>query len=141
MSCPSGQNCYQGQCYCPDGYEGSDCSTASYIKFIGSYNVYESCYNSSNNFFNYSCYVTQGNYINQIYFNGLFNMGVQAGAYIYNTNGSGQGNYIEIPTQSQGAFTFSGTGNFDNLNNRITINFNYTYNGGSYQCTHTFYKQ
>lgn len=141
VTCQVGETCFQGNCYCADGYEGTGCTTESYQKFIGSYNVNETCNSSSPNFFNYTSYITQGNFINQIYINGLFNMGVSAIAYIYNTTGGAQGTYIEIPTQQQGALTFSGQGTYDLVNNRITITFNYTFNGGSYQCIHTFYKQ
>lgn len=140
VTCQAYETCFQGACYCADGFEGADCSTPSYQKYIGSYNVSESCATTSPNFFSYTAYVTQGSYSNQIYFNGLFNMGVQAIAYIYNTTGGAQGTYFEIPTQQQGAMTYSGQGNYDIYNNRITVNFNYTWNGASYQCTHTFYK-
>jgi hypothetical protein len=139
--CQPYETCFQGNCYCADGYEGANCATLSYQKFIGNYNVTETCNSSSPNFFNYTSFITQGNYINQIYLNGLFNMGVQAAAYIYNTTGGAQGTFVEIPYQQQGAFAFSGQGTFDVLNNRLTVTFNYTFNGGSYQCIHTFYKQ
>lgn len=141
VTCQAYETCFQGACYCADGYEGADCSTESYQKYIGSYNVNETCpANGSSNFFQYSAYIQPTGYPNRIQFTGLFGMGVSADAIIYNTAGGVQGSYFEIPTQQQGAMTYSGQGNFDVYNNIITVNFNYTWNGASYQCTHTFYK-
>lgn len=137
--CDYGMTCNQGQCYCPDGYEGTDCSTVSANKYVGSYNVNEACYTGASNFFSYPAYITNGYRINELQVSNLFGM-TSAIAYVY-TDASNQGNVIEVPMQSQGGLTFSGQGTFDPINYRITINFNYTYNFSSYQCTHTFYKQ
>lgn len=136
--CDYGMNCNQGQCYCPDGYEGTDCNTQSSTKYLGQYNVTETCYSGSSNFFSYTTSVIQGYRVNEVQFTSLFGM-TSATGYIY-TDGNNQGNIIEIPQQSQGGLTFSGQGTYDPINNRMSINFNYTYNFGSYQCTHTFYK-
>lgn len=138
--CGYNQICNNGNCFCADGYEGADCNTQSYVKYIGNYNVTENCYTQISNFGNYTCYITQGNTLNTIYINNLFGQGVQAGAIIH-TDQSNQGNYLEIPQQSQGALTFSGQGTFNQSLNRMTLQLNYNFNFGSYQCEHTFYKQ
>lgn len=140
--CPAGQQCLDGGCYCNNGYEGADCNTLSYLKYVGNYNVSETCMNSTPQFLNYTCFVTNSpNVVNVIYINNLFNMGITAVAEIYTDGATQQGTYILVRQQSQGGIQFDGTGNFDVQNNRMVINFNYTFNFGTYQCTHTFFKQ
>jgi hypothetical protein len=137
--CGVNQQCNNGACICNDGYEGGDCQTESFQKYIGSYNVTESCYSSVNNFGSYSTYIQADyNYVNRIIITSLF--GYTNATGIIHTDQSNQGNYIEIPYQTQGALSFSGQGTFDPYTNRMSLDLNYTYNGGSYQCTHTFYK-
>ncbi len=139
VACGVNQQCSQGNCYCQDGYEGSNCNTESAQKYVGNYNVSEACYSSTSNFFNYTCYITADPfYINRVQINNLFGQTTATG--VIHTDQNNLGNYIEIPQQQQGSLVFSGTGNYDPQLNRMTINFNYTFNGGSYQCTHTFYK-
>ncbi|MBK7147573.1 MAG: hypothetical protein IPH78_01820 [Bacteroidetes bacterium] len=138
--CGANQTCNSGNCFCVDGFEGTDCNTQSYLKYIGNYNVSENCFNQVSNFGNYTAFITQGTTYNTIYINNLFGQGIQAGAII-RTDQSNQGNYLEIPQQSQGALTFSGQGTFNQSLNRMTLQLNYNFNFGSYQCEHTFYKQ
>jgi hypothetical protein len=139
VSCPQFQQCISGGCFCLDGYEGTDCAKASSDKYVGSYNVSENCYTTSPNFPSYTVYITNDpNYPNVITISPLFNL-TYATAKIH-TDQSNLGNIIEIPYQSQGGLTFQGDGSFDQYNNRMTLNLSYTYNGASYQCTHTFYK-
>ncbi len=140
--CQVGQQCIQGGCYCTDGYEGDGCSTYSYLKFEGSYNVTEACSNASPNFFNYNVTIYHDPlHINQVQITNLFGLGVTAVGYIHTDGTTGKGTYLEIPYQNQGSLTFQGQGNYDVLINRMSVQFNYTFNGGSYACTHTFYKQ
>lgn len=142
--CQVNQQCLDGGCYCADGYEGTDCNTESYLRYTsngGTFNVVETCYSSSSNFFNYTCYVIPSTQVNRVLINNLFGIVASTTAFIRTDASTGKGTFIEIPQQQQGAFTYSGTGNYNDFTNRMTINFNYTYNGGSYQCTHTFYKQ
>jgi hypothetical protein len=139
--CGVNEQCYQGQCYCNDGYEGAGCATLSYEKYLGNYYAYETCNNSPANFTTY--YPTIFNDPNDervIYINNLFGEGVQATAYI-RTDDNNTGNYFVINSQSFGGFTFSGTGRYDNVLNRINLDLNYTWNFSSYACTHTMLKQ
>ncbi|MCS6935036.1 MAG: hypothetical protein NZM35_07800 [Chitinophagales bacterium] len=144
VACPVNQQCIDGGCYCADGLEGADCSIPSHTRYTsngGTFNVTETCYNATNNFFNYTCYILPTTERNRLIINNLFGFVPSATAFIRTDGNTGMGTFIEIPQQQQGAFIFSGTGNYNDVANRMTINFNYTYNGGSYQCTHTFYKQ
>lgn len=45
VSCPTNLECSHGACICPDGYEGANCDTLSYKKYLGNYQVSESCNN------------------------------------------------------------------------------------------------
>lgn len=138
--CDYGQNCFQGQCYCPDGYEGTDCATQSNAKYIGSWQAYEQCSNGIGNFGQYNCYISPGSsgYAYQLEITNLF--GLTYAIANIRTNTSNEGNIIEIPYQNQGGIALQGEGVFDAYNNRMTIDFSYTFNGSSYQCTHQFQK-
>ncbi|MEM7382615.1 MAG: hypothetical protein AAF361_15700 [Bacteroidota bacterium] len=41
--CQNGGTCDEGTCACVDGYEGTDCSTLSADKFVGTYSVSGTC--------------------------------------------------------------------------------------------------
>lgn len=139
--CGVNQQCQQGNCYCQDGYEGTDCNTPSADKYVGNYSVYESCTSGPANFPSYNTSIYKDNFDERIiYISDLFGQGAQATAYIF-TDQSNTGNYFEINSQSQGGIQFSGNGTYDVVLNRITLNLNYTWNFGSYSCTHTFIKQ
>jgi hypothetical protein len=142
VTCPLGLECYEGQCICQDGYEGTNCATISRDKYVGYYLVSEVCQGSLYNFSPYTTTIDSAPYtspVNYITINDLFNQG-PAVAYIVNSPGN-MGNNIMVPQQNLGAITFSGQGNFYPQNSSIVINFNYTLNGGSYSCTHTFNRQ
>jgi len=41
--CQNGGTCVEGTCECPDGYEGTNCETATVDKFVGTYTAVEVC--------------------------------------------------------------------------------------------------
>ena len=140
--CDYGMSCYQGNCYCPDGYEGTDCAIASNTKYIGGWQAYEQCSSGLGNFSNYNCYISPSSngYAYQLEISNLF--GLTYAIANIRTDPSNQGNLIEIPYQNQGGISLQGEGTYNPYGNpQMSINFSYTYNGGSYQCTHQFYKQ
>ncbi len=143
VACPVGQGCNNGQCYCADGYEGADCATPSFEKYVDngrSWNVTESCYSSPPNFPSYSAsFIHYSNNPSEIQIINFMQSQCTIDAYI-RTDNSNQGNIIEINQQNCGAYTVSGQGVYDVNLRRITFNLTYGFsNGGSYQCTHTFY--
>jgi len=141
--CPVNQGCNNGQCYCGDGYEGTDCNTYSFEKYVANFrtwNVTESCYSSSGNFPSYTSYFSHNSSNpSEIEINNMLgSMCTPVYAYI-RTDQSNQGNILEINAQNCGGITVSGQGTYNPSLNRITFELNYTFNGGSYQCTHTYY--
>jgi len=147
VSCPVGQNCANGQCYCTDGYEGADCNTESYLKYVTgstggsgvkSWNVTETCYSGSSNFPGYTAFITHNSTVpREIEINNFLGNGTVYATI--RTDQSNKGNIVEINSQSCGGIMVSGQGIWDVNYNRITFQLNYTYNFNSYQCTHTFY--
>jgi hypothetical protein len=137
--CPIGQNCNSGQCYCPDGYEGTDCQTMSYTKYLNLNNsAFESCTPSNTPFFTSSVFILwNGSYAYQIQINGLMGGNCfDIGAYI-RTDNNNKGNIIEIPEQTCGGSSIYGQGTFNELNGTLNLQLYYNVNGITYQCTTT----
>lgn len=147
VSCPVGQACNSGKCFCADGYEGTNCDVESNTKYVTGYlggsgykdwQVYETCNSSSSNFPGYNSTITHNSSNpSEIEINNFFGRGT-----VYaniRTDQSNQGNIVEINTQDCGGVTVSGQGTYDVTNSRITFQLNYTLFGASYNCTHTFY--
>lgn len=140
--CPAGQACNSGKCFCADGFEGTDCQTQSFEKYVASsryWNVSESCGNTPPNFSNSTCFFLHNSANpSEIEIVNMFNGNCNAIAYI-RTDQSNQGNILEIPTQNCGGITVSGQGTYRTSNfAEIILELNYTWNGNSFQCTHTF---
>ncbi len=47
VTCFNGGVCLDGLCNCPNGFEGSTCSTPWNAKFVGSYGATDNCYTGS----------------------------------------------------------------------------------------------
>jgi len=71
VTCQNGGVCDEGTCICATGYEGTDCATAMNAKFIGSYNVAETCGSGYSG--NYSNTITAGSAANKITLSNLGN--------------------------------------------------------------------
>ena len=138
--CPAGQACNNGQCFCPDGYEGTDCQTLSYQKYVGLFgNVSESC-NPNAPFLTNTFNITwNGSYNNQIQINGLMGNNCYNIIAIIRTDNNNMGNILEIPQQNCGASTISGQGTYDAVNRRVNLQLYYNDGFSSYQCNTTLY--
>ena len=145
--CPSYEGCYQGECTCFNGYEGTDCSTLSSTKYIGNWIVSENCGSgvTSPNPSSYSVYIaTNGGSVSNLVISNLFNLGSDFTAELYNTYPSNEGTQIHIFAQSQGGITISDSYGYYTTTNgtpQMIIVLNYTYNSFNYSCQETFYKQ
>lgn len=147
VACPVGQQCNTGRCFCADGYENAPGSTTcdqyAYLKYVASnrsWNVYESCYGSSSNFPSYTCFFQPNTSdFRQVYIYNLLGSNCSVLTAIIHTDGSNQGNILEIPTQNCGGITVSGQAAYYSTPYvKIVFQLNYTFNGGTYQCTETF---
>ena len=140
ISCPIGQNCNSGKCYCQDGYEGADCQIVSSQKYAGTYNFsFESC-NPSTPFSTTNVFIQpSSNYNNQIEIYNLMGGYCTYVLAIIRTDFNNEGNILEIPEQNSNCSgnSVSGQGTYDKLNNRINLQLYYTFGGISYQCNTT----
>lgn len=142
------EQCYDGQCICPDGYEGTDCQTLSYMKYVGNYSASENCGgNPSGNAPQYYCSIFSAsgqngygaNYIGISSFLGVGTVyalientgsGVNEGCTIYINPIQLANNYI---SGSYGTYFPNGGSPY------IVINLSYSNGSGAFQCQETLY--
>lgn len=144
--CPSYETCYQGQCLCPDGYQGTDCQTLSSTQYTGNWIVNENCgTNIPPNTTGYYVYIAPtGSPANYLTVSNLLNLGTSFTAELYNTTPGNEGANIYIPAQSQGGVSIANSyGTYSTATGAavITLVLNYSYSGINYSCQETFYKQ
>lgn len=133
--CMNDGTCIDGTCDCTTGYEGTDCSTESRTKFLGSWTVTDAC--SSSGTSSYTVSMTAGTSVidvNITNFWGVFNNAVKATV---------SGSIISIATQEpdNDGFKVIGTGTITGT----TISWSYTIDGtgagsGIDNCTATWVK-
>jgi hypothetical protein len=139
--CPINQQCTRGACFCIDGYEGENCEQEAYLKYIGSYNVSESCQGGPPfGIFSGTITIT-GSAINELVFLNFLNSGQNAYAYI-GTDANNNANYLRIPNQNLGgsAFTVAGEGTYLDFGGfaRIQLDLQITQAGVARFCTITY---
>ncbi len=148
VSCPTGQGCNNGKCYCPDGYEGTDCLTLANTKFVQPYyyDVTVNCFGSTPPFSTsgYTAYMYADSDPRLVHIQGLLG-GVCSDivAVIRTDPGTNLGNVLEIQYQGSnncGATTVSGSGTWYPQSNSIVFNLDINA-GGTYSCQHTFYRR
>jgi len=128
--------CNNGTCDCVGGYEGEYCATAMNEKFVGFYNVSETCV--SGYLGSYSNTITAGLTANKIIFSNL-------GDWVYPANISVDVNGKEVSgtniTDAAGRkFTVNGTMN--STNTILSLTYSITFlDASSDTCTCTFNKQ
>ncbi|MEX0810650.1 MAG: hypothetical protein WD048_00450 [Chitinophagales bacterium] len=125
--------CVSGICQCPDGYEGPNCDILSQDKYIGNYNVNESCNPGTPRGWTFS-YISPGNGINKVNISNALNTGLTAEGVVY-------GNEIYFDEQNLGSIRFQGRGNYIENANRIVIEYEYYVNGTANKCTANFFRQ
>jgi hypothetical protein len=105
--------CLEGDCVCPDGYSGTSCSIENRAAFIGTFNVTETCSQSTDT---YAVVIADGASATEVTISNIYNAGLVANATV-NADGT-----LTIPSQTFGAGTVSGT--VTKAGSVITINFN-----------------
>jgi len=145
--CPSYEGCYQGECVCFNGYEGTDCGTLSATKYIGNWVVSENCGSgvTSPNPQGYQVSITADpSSPSNLIINNLFNSANGASAEIYNTTPGSEGLQVHVFAQNVGGIAITDSyGNYTTSNGAIqlVIVLNYSENSFNYACQETFTKQ
>jgi hypothetical protein len=139
--CPMNQQCIRGACFCIDGFEGENCMEQAYLKYIGTYNVSESCQGGPPFGIFSGTIIASGNAINELIFLNFLNSGQNAFAYI-GTDANNNANYLRIPNQNLGgsAFTVAGEGTYMDFGgfSRIQLDLQITQAGVARFCTITY---
>lgn len=138
--CGVNQNCFKGNCLCINGYEGQDCQDLAADKYIGDFNISQSCSQGSGTFVTFGSVQTDGSPVNELLFYNFLGLGQTAYAYI-GTDQSGNGNYIQFPTQNLGAAEIAGEGYYQDYggSGRISIDIQLTLNNQLSYCNYTYY--
>jgi hypothetical protein len=130
VDCGLNGTCVDGDCVCDAGYEGVDCDTEERAKFLGTYNVSESC--TSGNY-TYSVTVsTSSSSVASIIISNFGDYGV-------NVTGTVSGSAVTIASQSVGGGQFQGSGQISG--NIMTITYTVTAGTSTDSCTMTCTKQ
>ena len=133
IDCGPYKTCVNGICVCEQGLEGDQCQIYSYEKFVGNYQVSESC--AASTFPQGTQYVSDiiqdSRAIDRIYITQFANFGLTVEAVI-------NGIYVTIPNQNQGSYNVEGSGEYNTATGRITIQYNLTSGSNSASCTAVF---
>ena len=126
VTCANGGVCIDGDCICDQGYEGANCEIVSRDKFIGSYNVTETCTQSTDS---YALTISAGSVsIAAVTITNLYDAG-------FVVTGTVDGSSVVIPNQTFGTGTVSGSGTMNG--SVLTITFTITAGSQSDTCTLT----
>lgn len=132
--CQNGGTCNEGICACATGYEGTECATETRAKFLGTYNVSESC--ESGNYTFSLTVTTSSTGVRNVIINNFYDIGIAVNATV-------SGNSLNIPNQtvtSGGtALTISGSGQI--TGNILTMTYTISAGADSDTCTATCTKQ
>lgn len=113
--------CNAGNCDCAPGYEGTDCSTVSRDKFIGTFLVNDVCTTSGSS--SYNVVITSSSTdVTKAFISNAWN------AFTNLVNATIDGSAITIPLQEPDGdgFTISGSGTMDVANGVITMTYTVT---------------
>lgn len=130
VKCQNNGNCDNGQCICPDGFEGKYCETAWRDKFFGIYSASESCSASSSN---YTITISaNSSFAERINIYNIGNTGLTVVAIVQYDN-------FSIVQQAFGSGQISGSGSIGT--NTISISYSYTSGTGGQSCSVSCLKQ
>ena len=125
--CNNGGTCVSGNCSCPTGYEGSNCSTFSRDKILGVYTGSETCTIGTDN---YTITLSSNSDNVKLTLTNLYNQNFTAictmtGATTFNFSG----------TQGTGGTTTTFTGTGSVSGSQLTVTYTISSTGASNACT------
>ncbi|MGB0368432.1 MAG: calcium-binding EGF-like domain-containing protein [Flavobacteriales bacterium] len=123
VDCGDNGTCVEGDCECDLGYEGTNCETLTNAAFVGSFNVTETCSQSTDT---YAVTVAATN-ATTLTISNIYDAGLVVNGTI-NADGG-----VSIASQPFGTGTISGS--VTTNGGVITINFTIAVNGQSDTCT------
>src|SRR5688500_18577317 len=118
--------CISGDCTCAAGFEGTDCETETRQKYIGQYQVSESCTTSFGGLQNqqFSSSINSTSNPEIVTISNFSNRGIPVDATLASET------YIGIASQQTGAMNISGgEGLYEAFANRIRFEYNYSISG------------
>lgn len=132
--CENDGTCVDGDCVCQAGYEGTDCSTESRTKFLGSYDVDETCDGNPDNF---QCDISKSTTdVIRVIFSNFFNLeSLQVSSDVY---GEVNGTDITIPTQDVSTITFAGSGSINEATGVVSMTYTASEAGTTFNCSATY---
>ncbi len=138
--CGQNQVCNRGICACLNGYEGTNCEDLASDKYVGNFNISQSCQQGNGNFVSFGTIAKGTSQVNELLFFNFLGLGQTAYAYIA-TDQNGQGNYVQFPNQNLGASTIAGEGYYQDFggSGRLSIDIQLTQNNQTSLCTYTYY--
>lgn len=138
VTCLNGGTCDNGSCDCVAGYEGDSCQTLSRVKFLGTYDVSDSC--SSSGSATYQITVAASGVSSEhakVLISNFWD------TFTNNVQATVNGNTITIPTQEpdNDGFTVTGTGTINGTAITVTVNFSVADGTTTDVCQSTWTKQ
>ena len=133
LSCENGGSCVEGECQCPDGFNGNFCESFDLQRFFGTYDItYEGCFTTSENH-NVSLEQIPGESSRFL----IHNLGdYECPAGKLTIEAQANANTIEIEKQTIDcgpiAYTFEGSGTFAS-GSSVSLSFTVTYDAGGFE--------
>lgn len=124
VDCGDNGTCLEGDCICDTGYEGTNCQTLVRAAYIGSFNVQETCSQSTDT---YAVTVSAGGSDLAVTISNLYDAGLIVNGTV-NADGG-----ITIASQTFGTGTISGS--VTKTGGVLTFNFTIAVSGQSDSCS------
>lgn len=118
--CPTNQVCFNGDCYCQNGREGSDCSEFSAYRYQGNYDVYEVCYTGTSPAPFYSTFIELSGTPESVMINNFANSGTSIEAFISTSTSTRKGTHLTINVNN-GVIEVNCEGDFNEATNQIIL--------------------
>lgn len=140
MVCGTHQVCYNGNCYCENGREGSACELYSLDRWTGNYMVTEFCYTGTSPAPYYYVTITAGSRQDAMLIYNIGNSGTTLDARIVTSTVTSKGTHMSVYSNS-GSVEMQGEGDYNETTNQIIWDGTIKQGFDSRQCQLTFIKQ